>query len=245
MEKVQKQVKSVSLWELFFTFFKVGAFTFGGGYAMISLLEEELIAKKKWITEQDMLDMLVIAESTPGVIAVNTATSVGYKMRGFVGALMATLGVVLPSFLIIFALSFVISAFKENTWYKAAFNGVRACVMVLIVKAFTNLAKQLKVGWFSLTLLATTFFVVTFLGFDAIYCILIGAVLGIVYTCVVDIANKKKNRPFLSGEQLTNEFSVNETEIQNSEESKTSEIARGKDCGDPSKSENDSKENKI
>ena len=107
--------KRVSLWQLFITFFKTGLFTFGGGYAMIAILEEELVSSKKWLTSQDMLDMIVIAESTPGVVAVNTATSVGFRMRGVLGAIIATLGVVLPSFLIITALTFVITSFDlEN-----------------------------------------------------------------------------------------------------------------------------------
>ena len=109
-------MKKVSLWQIFITFFKTGLFTFGGGYAMISILEEELISKKRWITSADMLDMLVIAESTPGVIAVNTATSVGFRLRGILGAVIATLGVVLPSFVINTGLSFVIEANADNVW---------------------------------------------------------------------------------------------------------------------------------
>ena len=154
--------KSVSLWQLFITFFKLGAFTFGGGYAMIAILEEELVSKKKWITSQDMLDMIVIAESTPGVIAVNTATSVGYKMRGVFGAIIATLGVVLPSFCIIFALSFAIEAFQENVWYNAAFAGIQACVTILIVNAFIKMAKQLETDVFSIVLLIVAFGIATF-----------------------------------------------------------------------------------
>ena len=96
MDEVKSANARVSLWQLFYTFFKTGLFTFGGGYAMIAILEEELVAKRHWLTSQDMLDMLVIAESTPGVIAVNTATSVGYRVRGVLGAIIATLGVVLP-----------------------------------------------------------------------------------------------------------------------------------------------------
>lgn len=183
--------QKVSLWQLFVTFFKVGAFTFGGGYAMIAILEEELISKKKWITEQDMLDMLVIAESTPGVIAVNTATSVGYKVRGVVGALLATLGVVLPSFCIIFGLSFAINAFKNNEWYQAAFRGIQACVTVLIVNAFTKLAKQLKMDAFSVIMLVAAFCVVVFTDFNVIFVILIGGVAGVAYSLITEKLCKK------------------------------------------------------
>ncbi len=216
-----KTKHQVSLWQLFLTFFKVGAFTFGGGYAMIAILEEELIAKKKWITEQDMLDMLVIAESTPGVIAVNTATSVGYKVRGVVGALVATLGVVLPSFAIIFALSFAINAFKDNVWYKAAFSGIQACVTVLIVNAFTKLAKQLKADVFSITMLIAAFGIVIFTDINVIFVILVGGVIGVVYTLIVDSV-QKKSLPLQDGERLdSNEVTTDETNVGGSLQSQS------------------------
>lgn len=173
-------MKKVSLWDIFITFFKVGAFTFGGGYAMISILEEELVSRKRWITSQDMLDMVVIAESTPGVIAVNTATSVGYRLRGVSGAIIATLGVVLPSFVIVSVLSYVLQAFKDNVWYKSAFTGIQACVTVLVLKAFVRMSKQLDKNLFSYLVLAIAFVVATFTDFDVIYLIIIGGVVGIV-----------------------------------------------------------------
>lgn len=203
----EKSAYGASLWQLFITFFKVGAFTFGGGYAMIAILQEELIAKKKWITEQDMLDMIVIAESTPGVIAVNTATSVGYRMHGISGALVATLGVVLPSFLIIYALSFAIQAFENNVWYKAAFTGVRACVTILIVNAFSNLFKQVKWDLFCAILFVISLWVAVFTSFDVIYLILIGGIAGIAYTYIFEAANRAKNLPLAQGEQpIENNF---------------------------------------
>lgn len=182
----------VSLWQLFWTFFKVGAFTFGGGYAMIAILEEELVVKKKWITSQDMLDIIVIAESTPGVIAVNSATSVGYRTRGVWGALIATLGVVLPSFAIIYGLSFALSAFQDNKWYKAAFTGIQACVTILIVNAFTKLSKQLEISVFSIVLLVAAFAVATFTNFNVIFVILIGGALGVVYKLILEKVSGKK-----------------------------------------------------
>ena len=185
--------KSVSLWQLFITFFKLGAFTFGGGYAMIAILEEELVSKKKWITSQDMLDMIVIAESTPGVIAVNTATSVGYKMRGVFGAIIATLGVVLPSFCIIFALSFAIEAFA----------GIQACVTILIVNAFIKMAKQLEKDVFSIVLLIVAFGIAAFTEFNVIFIILIGGVLGVVYSLIKESVSKKKSLANQGETQLT------------------------------------------
>ena len=196
--------KRVSLWQLFATFFKTGLFTFGGGYAMISILEEELVTNKKWITSQDMLDMLVIAESTPGVIAVNTATSVGYRVRGILGAIIATIGVVLPSFLIITALTFVIKEFSSNRWYQAAFTGIQACVTILVINAFVKLAKQIERSWFSIVLLIASFAVAVFTDFDVILIILIGGVLGIVYSLIVEQIGKKRKKdlPLAESERI-------------------------------------------
>lgn len=197
---MKEKSNKVSLWQLFATFFKIGAFTFGGGYAMLAILEEELIAKKKWITSQDMLDIVVIAESTPGVIAVNTATSVGYRTRGILGALLATLGVVLPSFVIIYALSFAMQAFQDNVWYKAAFTGIQACVTILVVNAFTKLAKQLDKDVFSIVVLVAAFAVATLTNFNVIYVILIGGALGLIYNFIVEKVKGKKPVPQTSEE---------------------------------------------
>lgn len=197
MDKKGKDVKSrVSLWDLFITFFKIGAFTFGGGYAMVSVMEEELAEKKKWITSQDMLDMLVIAESTPGAIAVNTATGVGYKMCGLIGSIVATLGVVLPSFLIISLLFFVINQVADSKWYKAAFTGVNACVVVLVINAFVKMGKQLPHDAYNYVTAAFAFVAATVLPdwlpwFDVIYLIILGMVVGIVTFAVM----KKQGKP--------------------------------------------------
>lgn len=197
MDKKERRVKSVpSLWDLFITFFKIGAFTFGGGYAMVSVMEEELAEKKKWITSQDMLDMLVIAESTPGAIAVNTATGVGYKMRGLIGSIVATLGVVLPSFLIISLLFFVINQVADSKWYKAAFTGVNACVVVLVINAFVKMGKQLPHDAYNYVTAVLAFLAATVLPdwlpwFDVIYLIILGMVVGIVMFAVM----KKQGKP--------------------------------------------------
>lgn len=191
---IQAECDKVPLWDLFITFFRTGAFTFGGGYAMISILEEDLVEKKKWITSQDMLDMIVIAESTPGVIAVNTATSVGYRKHGVLGAIVATLGVVLPSFIIISALSFVINEFSQNYWYQAAFAGIQACVSVLIVNAFVKMFKQLDRDFFSYLLVAAAFAVAVFTDFDVIFLILIGGVLGLAVSLIKRSVTAKNNR---------------------------------------------------
>ena len=127
---------------LFFTFFKIGAFTFGGGYAMIPLIQRETVEKRKWISDADILDIIAIAESTPGPIAVNAATFVGYRVLGAAGAFCATFGVVLPSFLIILAVSRVLDAFESSRTVRYAFAGIRAGVLALIVRAFLPMYRQ-------------------------------------------------------------------------------------------------------
>ena len=116
------------LLDLFLSFAKVGLFTFGGGYAMIALIENTCVEKKQWITHDEMLNITVIAESTPGPIAINCATYVGYKQKGFAGALAATIGMVLPSFCIIFAISRFLDHFLEITWIAEAFQGIKIAV---------------------------------------------------------------------------------------------------------------------
>ena len=216
-DEVTTASKRVSLWRLFITFFKTGLFTFGGGYAMIAILEEELVTKKGWITSQDMLDMLVIAESTPGVVAVNTATSVGYRVRGVLGAIIATLGVVLPSFLIITALTFFITAFETNRWYRAAFTGIQACVTVLVVNAFVKMAKQVEWNWFSCLIMLASFAVAVFTNFDVIFVILIGGVLGIVYALIAERVSKKKQLPLEQSDRLDDEIDGDANEATGSD----------------------------
>ncbi len=130
--------------DLFFTFAKIGMFTFGGGYAMISLIENTCIENKKWITHDEMMTVTVIAESTPGPIAINCATYVGYKKGKFLGAIAATLGMVLPSFVIIYLISKLLNHFLEITWVANAFKGIKIAVGILIVDAAINMLKKMK-----------------------------------------------------------------------------------------------------
>ena len=137
-------LKMSGISELFFTFAKIGLFTFGGGYAMISVIENECVDKKKWITHDEMMDITVIAESTPGPIAINCATFVGYKMAGFAGAVFATLGVVAPSFAIIYLNSIFLDNFLEIALVADAFQGIKAAVGILILNAAVNMMKKMK-----------------------------------------------------------------------------------------------------
>ena len=139
------------LLNLFRTFFRIGAFTFGGGYAMISVIEDICVTRKQWITHEDLANVTVIAESTPGPVAINCATFVGYKQKGFFGALAATLGVVLPSFVIIFLISLFLDRFLEIAWVASAFKGIRVAVGILItdvaIRMFRKMPKEpLRIG---------------------------------------------------------------------------------------------------
>ena len=130
--------------DLFLTFAKIGLFTFGGGYAMISLIENDCVEKKKWITHDEMMDVTVIAESTPGPIAINCATYVGYKKGRLPGAIIATFGIVLPSFIIIFLISKFFDRFLEITWVANAFRGIKIAVGILIVDAAVKMLIKMK-----------------------------------------------------------------------------------------------------
>ena len=130
------------LWDLFCTFAKVGVMTFGGGYAMLPILQREVVDKKGWATEEELMDYFAIGQCTPGIIAVNTATFAGQKVKGFWGGLFATLGVVFPSLIIIMLLAGVIEAFSHIVWVQHAFGGIRICVCVLILNAVVKLFQK-------------------------------------------------------------------------------------------------------
>ena len=148
-----------SLGTLFFTFFKIGLFTFGGGYAMIALLEEEFIQRRKWLDKDELLDMAAIAESTPGPVAINSATYLGYKLAGVPGAATATVAVCLPSFLIIYAISLFFEQFTQLTVIANAFKGIQVCVIYLIFSAGVRMLKALDKSPFTTGVLAAVMLV--------------------------------------------------------------------------------------
>lgn len=137
-------MKRKKLWELFLSFAKIGAFTFGGGYVMISLISQECVEKKKWLTHDEMTTVMAVAESTPGPIAMNCATYTGYQQAGFMGAAVATLGLVLPSFVVIYIISLFLDNFLAITWIANAFKGIKIGVGVLILQAGLNMLKKMK-----------------------------------------------------------------------------------------------------
>lgn len=148
-----------SLGTLFFTFFKIGLFTFGGGYAMIALLEEEFIQRRRWLDKDEFLDMAAIAESTPGPVAINSATYLGYKLAKVPGAVTATVAVCLPSFLIIYAISLFFEQFTQLTVIANAFKGIQVCVIYLIFSAGVRMLKALDKSPFATGVLAAVMLV--------------------------------------------------------------------------------------
>ena len=170
--------------QLFLTFFKIGAFSFGGGYAMIPLIRREVV-EKKWIGEQDMMDIIAVSESTPGPFAVNAATFVGYQLGGVFGSVTATLGVTLPSFLIILAISFVLKQFEEFPTVQYAFTGIRAGVFVLILSACYSMFKQCKRNWFSYIIMLAAFISVGFFNASAIFILILCAIAGLCFSSIM------------------------------------------------------------
>lgn len=157
------------LLELFITFAKIGLFTFGGGYAMISLIENTCVEKKRWITHDDMMNVTVIAESTPGPIAINCATFVGYRQGGFAGALTATFGMVLPSFLIIYLISMFLDNFLEITLIANAFRGIKAAVGILILDAALKMLKKMLKNILSVTIMLGASIIMLLVNYFALH----------------------------------------------------------------------------
>ena len=167
--------------QLFGIFFKIGAFTFGGGYAMIPLIEYETAEKRQLIDKQEISDIVAIAESTPGPIAINSATFVGYRSCGVLGSAMATLGVVLPSLCIIMVIAFFLRQVMDNVYVQYAFFGIRAGVLALIAKAVVNFYKRADHGAFGITVMVAAFLWSAILDWSVIALIALCAVAGIVY----------------------------------------------------------------
>ncbi len=165
---------------LFATFFKIGLFTFGGGYAMIPMISREVAQKRNWITEKDILDVIAIAESTPGPIAINMATFVGFKIAHFWGAAAATVGIALPSLFIITIISYFISAFEHIKVIAYAFEGIRAGVLVLILRAFLSMLRQCPREAFSYAVMIAAFLLVAFFSIDVLPVLILCAALGVV-----------------------------------------------------------------
>lgn len=167
------------LFTIFLTFLKIGAFTFGGGYAMIPLIQREAVENHHWVTDEDILDIVAIAESTPGPIAINAATFVGYQHKGFAGALAATFGVVLPSFLIILAIAGILRQIQDFKAVQYAFRGIRVGVLVLMLKALLKMFKTNRKGTVAYFLMGLSFVLTAFCRVNTFLVIGLCAVLGL------------------------------------------------------------------
>ena len=189
--------KTKKVFRLFLTFLKIGAFTFGGGYAMIPLIRKEAVEKNSWITDDELLEVTAIAESTPGPVAVNSATYVGYRLAGVIGAAVATVGVCLPSFLVIYLISLFFDAFLSLTYVSYAFLGIRVGVIWLILSAGVKMFLQTKKTVFNLVVLATvamgmsifSFFAV---HFSTVFWILLAGTAGVAIWGIRRIGGRKK-----------------------------------------------------
>ena len=175
---------------------KIGLFTFGGGYAMIALLENEFVSKKKWIEKDEFLDMVAIAESTPGPIAINASTYIGYKMLGFLGSLIATIAVCIPSFVIIYTISLSFDTFLSLTLVSYAFRGIQVCVIWLILSAGLKMLKQMKktplnIVILSAVILCMVLFSVFSVSFSTIFYILISGTVGL-FVYLIGLFRKRK-----------------------------------------------------
>ncbi len=189
--------KLKTILKLFATMFKIGLFTFGGGYVMVTLIENEFVEKKKWLTQEEYYDMLAIAESTPGPIAINSSTYIGYKLAGFFGSLLATIAVCLPSLIIIYIISLFFDKFLEFTIVANAFKGIQVCVSYLIISAGIKMIKKLPKTPMNITLISLTAIAMITLSllavsFSSIFYILIGGAVGLLVFLITTARNKNK-----------------------------------------------------
>ncbi len=184
-------------WELFYVFAKIGVMTFGGGYAMLPILQREIVENRGWATEEELMDYFAIGQCTPGIIAVNTATFVGQKIKGILGGIVATLGLVFPSLIIISLLAGVIEAFSHIQWVQHAFGGIRICVCVLICNAVVKLYKKAVVDMPTLLIFLAVTVASYFADISPVVFVVIAAVLGLLL-CP---AENKKEKNVTGGEK--------------------------------------------
>ncbi|NLZ68647.1 MAG: chromate transporter [Spirochaetales bacterium] len=177
---MQEKCKRESLWTLFITFMKIGAMTFGGGYAMLPLLQKEVVNNHKWCSEADILDYFAVGQCTPGIIAVNTSTFIGYKTRGNLGGIVATLGFIFPSFLIISLLVPILEAFETNRYVAMALAGIRVCVCALITVSVLTMSKKSIIDVPTFILMALVLLVMIFFSPSPIILVIVSTIYGIV-----------------------------------------------------------------
>lgn len=184
----QEKEKNIYL-KLYLIFFKIGLFTFGGGYAMLPMLRREVVDKRGWATDEEMLDYYAIGQSTPGIIAINTATFTGLSKAGVFGAIAATLGMVTPSLFIIMSIARFFTEFQDNQYVLSAFAGIRVVVVVLILNAVIKMGKKSIKNWIHIALFIGAFLFVVFTSFSPIYAVITAGIIGMIIN-VVSVGDK-------------------------------------------------------
>lgn len=180
-------------WDIFSTFFRIGSFTLGGGYAMIPLIQHEVVDRYKWMGEEVFIDMVAMAQSAPGVIAINTSIFVGYKLKGFKGSLVSALGSALPSFLIILCIAICFTNIKDNVWVERIFKGIRPAVVALIVAPLWKMSKAAKLTWKTAVIPIAAALAIWQLGVSPVLIVFLAIVGGIYFHCFYKIHRKAKN----------------------------------------------------
>ncbi len=198
-----KRLKSLGI--LFISMFKIGLFTFGGGYAMINLLENEFVEKRKWLNNDEFMDLVTVAESTPGPIAINCSTYIGYKTEKVLGAIIATIAMCIPSFVIVFIISLFFNKFLENKYVASAFRGIQICALFLIAWAGVKLGKKVKKSIFNIFIFILTFVCMILLSlfainFSSIFYILISGILGLLLYAINYVKNNNHQKYEEKGE---------------------------------------------
>ena len=168
-------------WQIFFVFAKIGAFTLGGGYAMLPLIQREVVDKKQWISNDDFVDMIAVSQTVPGILAVNIAIFTGFRLKKNMGSIVATLGSILPSFLIILAIAMFFRQFQDNVWIRKMFNAIRPAVVALIAVPVFTTAKTVGINIKTLIIPIASAFLIWYWGISPVYIILIAGLGGLVY----------------------------------------------------------------
>ena len=176
-------------WQLFYTYLKIGTFTLGGGYAMLPLIQREVVDRKGWINEEEFLNMIALAQAAPGLIAVNSAIFIGWRVGGWRGVAGAVLGAVLPSFLIILAIAIVFTDWKEQPAVEAAFKGIRPAVVALIAAPIFKMSKSAKLGWLTALIPITAALLICLLHVNPVWVILATIILTLI---IVDITERRR-----------------------------------------------------
>lgn len=177
------------LFDLFYTFLRIGLFTIGGGYAMIPLIEQKVVDERRWMSRDELLDLIAVAQSCPGIFAVNIGIFVGYKLRGTRGAFITTLGTVLPSFVIILSIALLFQQFRDNIYVERAFKGIRPAVVALIAAPVFRMARMAKINRYNVWIPVVAALLIWLMGVSPIYVILVAGIGGYVYG---EIENENK-----------------------------------------------------